>query len=160
MAQVLYEWVSACHFSPVNSSASNSRVTSWFYTVFRWVSQKGWTVWKTFVIYEHVRFKKENPADRWTLNVLKHRATAIEILECNFGLMDYLLSYKVMTTRIRDNILSQKPFHKNNEEFWDWICSTDFKPEPYHKLEFFVDALKKSHQRHIAALLLNERDSL
>jgi hypothetical protein len=74
-------------------------------------------------------------------------------MECQFGLIDKLISLDVLNDRIARQLSESKPFEQN-EILLDYFCDKQIKPEPFYKLDKFVEALEMTQQRHLAALLL------
>ena len=48
--------------------------------------------------------------------------------------------------------LDSNPY-KQNEALLNLFCDEDIKPELFHKFHLFIEALRSTHQSHIAALL-------
>ena len=61
---------------------------------------------------------------------------------------------KVLNNRMVSELQVQTlSSYKQNEMLLDFFCDNDINPEPFHKLDRFVEALSGSHQSHLAALL-------
>ena len=87
-------------------------------------------------------------------NMQKHRATLLSLMECQFGLLDELIAMDVLDDTIFSLLsVPMLSSYKQNKMVLDFFCDKDIKPEPFLKLDRFVEALNGSHQSHLAALL-------
>ena len=50
--------------------------------------------------------------------------------------------------------MSNLSSYEQNEVLLDYLCDEEITPEPLYKLDRFIEALNKTHQQHLAALLL------
>ena len=76
-------------------------------------------------------------------------------MECQFGLIDKLISTDVLNEAVIDELsVSGLTRRRQNEILLDYFYDKQIKPEPFYKLDKFVEALEMTQQRHLAALLL------
>ena len=75
-------------------------------------------------------------------------------MECQFGLLDELIRMDALNDRMVSELLeSTLSSYKQNEMLLDFFCDNEIKPEPFHKIDRLPEALNRSHQQHLAALL-------
>jgi len=77
-------------------------------------------------------------------NVVNLRSQLIELLEPDFGLLDHLLSLKVLTRPQLADLRSERTVYRRNGAMLDLLVSSD------DKCDEFLKALWQSGQQHIA----------
>ena len=86
--------------------------------------------------------------------LVKDRRLLIEFIECEYGLIDELMSLEVFNVRQLTDLKSHHAnLHKQNEVLLDLLCDTDIVSEPFQELTDFITALRSTHQHHIATYL-------
>ena len=79
-------------------------------------------------------------------------------VECEFGLLDHLISMEALGDRITEKLQIPKPIRtEQNELLLDYFCDLEIKPEPFYKLNSFIEALNLTHQYHLADVLQGRR---
>ena len=90
-------------------------------------------------------------------NITNNRSQLIDILECQYGLLDQLISRDVLNRRQAGQLelMNSNPW-KQNEELIQLLLDEEIIPELLYKLDHLVSALRVTHQSHIANLLIKD----
>ena len=85
-----------------------------------------------------------------------HRSQLIDILECQYGLLDELIAQDVLNQRQAGRLQSMNsdPW-KQNEELIDLLLDEAIKPDLLDELDFVIFALNDNNQSHVANLLMD-----
>ena len=83
----------------------------------------------------------------------KHFVYLTDSMDPDSGLLGHLFSSEVINFRESELIRAQQTFHLKNECLLRMLLKGDISEEDFLK---FIDALDKSHQRHISEKLLKD----
>src|SRR5215475_4560795 len=89
--------------------------------------------------------------------VTKHRSQLIDILECQYGLLDELIALGVLNDRQAGRLQSMDSDRwKQNEELIDLLLDEAIKPDLLY--DFVFRALHNNNQSHVANLLMDNNN--
>ena len=79
-----------------------------------------------------------------------HRAALRSMLECQYGLVDELLTRGLLTDEQSAALsLQNLTTYKQSEQLIEVICDSNSLPQPVNKMAHFAEALRKTNQGHI-----------
>jgi len=81
-------------------------------------------------------------------SIVQLREDLLDVIEPNFGLLDELTAFSVLTNRQRQDVDSVKAVYKKNACILDCLTTED-------QCLKFIEALEKTKQPHIVNLIMN-----
>ena len=89
--------------------------------------------------------------------LVKYHRFLAEIIECEFGLIDELVSSRILSFRHECALKAlEQNLYKQNKILFNILCNTDTVLQPsqlFKKFNKFINALNETHQSHISVVL-------